>query len=182
LRFRPELPIMRAMMEKQDSTHDICLALGSNLGDKLEILRATCRALAPYVTITATSPVYETQPAYVTNQPLFYNAVIRGTTTLDPMGLLYTVKDIEIELGRLPTFRYGPRVIDIDIIFYDSLALHTTELTIPHALMAERIFVLKPLADIAPSLRHPVLNKTVQELLDALPQGDTAFSVDGSLL
>ena len=182
MRFRVELPIMRPMTDNQDKMHDVCLALGSNLGDKIDVLRATCRALAPYVTISATSSVYETQPAYVTDQPLFYNAVIRGTTKLDPMGLLYTVKDIEIELGRRPTFRYGPRVIDIDIIFYDSLALHTTELTIPHSLMAERIFVLKPLADIAPELRHPVLNKTVQELLNALPKGDTAIPVEASLL
>ena len=169
------------MTDIQEKKHDVCLALGSNLGDRLAVLRATCEALAPYVTITARSGVYETQPAYVTDQPLFYNAAIRGSTDLDPMGLLYTVKDIEIELGRRPTFRYGPRVIDIDIIFYDHLALHTTELTIPHSLMAERIFVLQPLADIAPDLRHPVLNKTVTELLSSLPEGDAAMLVGASL-
>jgi len=168
-------------MNTQEKTHTVCLALGSNLGDKSAILRMACEALAPYVTLTARSPIYETKPAYISDQPLFYNAVVQGVTSLDPMGLLYTVKDLELELGRKPTFRYGPRVIDIDIIFYDQLALHTTELTIPHALMAERIFVLKPLADIAPELRHPVLNKTVQELLNALPQGDEAILIDEPL-
>jgi len=158
--------------------HEVCLALGSNLGDSLKVLRATCDALAPFLTITARSSIYETEPAYVTDQPPFLNAAVRGTTTLDPMGLLYTVKDIEIELGRRPTFRYGPRVIDIDIIFYDNLALHTTELTIPHSLMAERIFVLRPVADIAPDWRHPVLNKSVTDLLAALPPGDIARPVD----
>lgn len=161
--------------------HEICLSLGSNLGDSLAMLRQACAALAPYVTITAKSGIYRTKPAYVTDQPLFLNAAVRGTTTLDPMGLLYTVKDIEIEMGRLPTFHYGPRLIDIDIIFYDALALHTTELAIPHALMAERLFVLKPLSDIAPDWPHPVLNKTVAELLAALPHGDEATLLDESL-
>lgn len=161
--------------------HEVCLGLGSNLGDRLAILRATCQALAPYVTITAKSPIYETHPAYVTDQPLFLNAVVRGTTTLDPMGLLYTVKDLEIELGRKPTFRYGPRVIDIDIILMDQLAFHTTELSIPHSLMAERVFVLKPLADVAPDWVHPVLNKTVTQLLDALPPGDMATRLEDGL-
>lgn len=169
------------MTQTELKQHEVCLALGSNLGDRLAILRATCEALSPYVTITATSHVYETTPAYVTDQPIFLNATVRGTTTLDPMGLLYTVKDLEIELGRRPTFRYGPRVIDIDIIFFDQLALHSTELSIPHSLMHERVFVLKPLADIAADWRHPVLNKTVQELFDALPDRDTAHRIEGSL-
>ena len=169
------------MTDTDNKQHEVCLALGSNLGESLKVLRATCEALAPYVTITGKSHIYETSPAYVTDQPHFLNAAVRGLTTLDPMGLLYTVKDLEIELGRRPTFRYGPRVIDIDIIFYDSLALHTTELSIPHSLMAERIFVLKPVADIAPDWMHPVLNKSISQLLAELPPGDTANRLDESL-
>lgn len=172
---------MRPMNGTETKPHEVCLALGSNLGDRLTVMRAASKALAPYVTLTAWSGIYETHPVYVTDQPLFLNAVVRGTTTLDPMGLLYTVKDLELELGRRPTFHYGPRVIDIDIIFYDQLALHSTELSIPHTLMAERLFVLKPLADVAPEWVHPVLNKNVVELLNALPPGDTAIRLDEGL-
>ncbi|MGE4351070.1 MAG: 2-amino-4-hydroxy-6-hydroxymethyldihydropteridine diphosphokinase [Bdellovibrionales bacterium] len=169
------------MTNTTEKTHDVCLALGSNLKDRLGVLRATCEALEPYVTLTNKSRIYETHPAYVTDQPLFLNAAVRGKTALDPMGLLYTVKDLEIELGRRPTFRYGPRVIDIDIIFYDKLALHTTELSVPHSLMAERIFVLKPLNDIAPEWVHPVLNKSVAQLLQELPEGDTTSMLEEGL-
>lgn len=161
--------------------HDVCLAIGSNLGDSLAVLRATLTALAPYMNITAVSGIYETKAAYVTDQPDFLNATLRGTTPLDPVGLLYTVKDIEIELGRRPTYRYGPRVIDIDIIFYDNLLLRSTELSIPHVLMAERVFVLKPLADIASDWRHPALNKTVVELLAALPDQESATRIEATL-
>jgi len=169
------------MTDTENKQHEVCLGLGANLGDRLKTLRAVCEALGPYVTVTHKSHIYQTSPAYVTDQPAFLNAAVRGTTTLDPMGLLYTVKDLEIELGRRPTFRYGPRVIDIDIILYDSLALHTTELSIPHTLMAERVFVLKPLADIAPEWRHPVLNKSVSDLLAELPTDDAATLFDESL-
>lgn len=172
---------MRPMNGTDTKPHEVCLALGSNLGDRLAIMRATCKALEPYVTLTAKSGIYETHPVYVTDQPLFLNAVVRGTTTLDPMGLLYTVKDLEIELGRRPTFHFGPRVIDIDIIFYGQMAMHATELSIPHTLMAERLFVLKPLADVAPEWVHPVLNKNVTELLAALPPGDVADKLEESL-
>lgn len=169
---------MRRMVDNGKSETEVCLALGSNLGDRLALLRAAREALAPYVRVTASSSVYETVPAYISDQPLFLNAVLRGFTKLDPIGLLYTVKDIEIELGRRPTFRYGPRVIDIDIIFYGQTKMATPELTIPHALMAERVFVLKPLADIAPEWVHPVLGQTVQTLLEALPDVDTAVKTN----
>lgn len=169
------------MTDHKEHQHEICLSLGSNLGDRLAMLRKACAELAPYVTITAKSGIYQTKPAYVTDQPLFLNAAICGTTTLDPMGLLYTLRDIELEMGRLPTFHYGPRLIDIDIIFYDTLTLHMTELTIPHTLMAERLFVLKPLSDIAPDWQHPVFNKTVAELLAALPTGAEATRLSESL-
>ncbi len=158
----------------------VCLALGSNLGDRLGFLLQAKEALAPYVSIDACSFVYETIPAYADDQPLFLNAALRGTTMLEPMALLYTLKDIELEIGRKPTYRYGPRVIDIDIIFYGELQMVTADLTIPHALMAERVFVLKPLADIAGDWAHPVLKKTVSELLAALPDVNTAVKVDES--
>lgn len=157
---------------------EVCLALGANVGDRLASLRAAREALAPYIEVTAASRIYETDPAYVTDQPLFMNAALRGVTALDPMGLLFTLKDIEQEIGRRPTFRYGPRVIDIDILFYGGQQVHTPELTIPHALMAERVFVLKPLADIAADWVHPALGRNVGELLAALPEADSARLTD----
>ncbi len=149
--------------------HQICLAIGANIGDRLASLRGAVEALSPYMTIKAVSPVYETAPAYATDQPAFLNAALMGETALDPIKLLYTVKELERELGRTPTFRYGPRLIDIDILFYDDLEMVSSELTIPHPLMCERIFVLKPLADIAPDWVHPAAKVTVRELLDVLP-------------
>lgn len=151
--------------------YEVCLALGANLGDRLASLRAARDALAPFVDITHVSGVYETQPAYATDQPIFLNATVRGKTQLEPLALLYTVKDIEHEVGRRPTFRYGPRVIDIDIIFYGQEQVHLPELNIPHLLMQERVFVLKPLADVAAEWEHPRLHKTVAQLLAELPAG-----------
>ncbi|NTU77587.1 MAG: 2-amino-4-hydroxy-6-hydroxymethyldihydropteridine diphosphokinase [Alphaproteobacteria bacterium] len=148
------------------------LALGSNLGDRLAALRAARAALAPYVVVTATSHVYETKALYAADQPTFLNAALVGETTLEPQALLYTVKEIERSLGREPTYRYGPRAIDIDIIFYEKLQLRTQELTIPHTLLAERSFVLSPLRDIAPDWVHPGTGATVLEMLAALPPGE----------
>lgn len=152
--------------------HAVALALGSNLGDRMAALRAACVALAPFVRLGGLSPVYETAPAYVTDQPAFLNAVVLGTTALEPEILLATVKAIEREVGRQPTFRYGPRVLDIDILFYDSVRRDTPGLTLPHPRLAEREFVLRPLADVAPAWIHPVTGKTAGALLAALPNAD----------
>jgi 2-amino-4-hydroxy-6-hydroxymethyldihydropteridine diphosphokinase len=158
----------------------VALALGSNLGDRLDSLRRTVKALASCVEITAASPVYETAPAYITDQPVFLNAVVSGTTKLEPLPLLWDLKNIEREIGRTPTFKFGPRVIDIDILFYGDLVFETSELTIPHARMQERDFVLRPLSDVAPEWRHPKIGKTVAELLALLP--DSTMSRFGQLL
>lgn len=147
----------------------VALALGSNIGDCLHSLRKSVKALAPYVDITATSPIYETAPLYVTDQPVFLNAVVVGTTKLDPLALLRLIKELEVEIGRLPSFQWGPRLIDIDIIFYGDSVVETPELTIPHPRLTERDFVLRPLSDIAPKWRHPQNGNTVVEMLANLP-------------
>jgi len=147
----------------------VALALGSNLGDRLGSLRKAVAALASCVEVKSISPVYETAPAYITDQPVFLNAAVTGITQLEPLPLLWALKNLERDIGRTPTFRYGPRVIDIDILFYDDMIFESPELTIPHPRLFERDFVLKPLSDIAPTWKHAALGKTVTELLAALP-------------
>jgi 2-amino-4-hydroxy-6-hydroxymethyldihydropteridine diphosphokinase len=114
------------------------------------------------------SPTYETQPLYVTQQPEFLNLLVRATTTLSPISLLDSIQALEVELGRKPSVRFGPRIIDIDIIDYDSLILNLESLTIPHPRMHERLFVLRPLINIVPNWIHPRTGKTVQQLIDGL--------------
>ena len=114
------------------------------------------RSLPPAVTVLEQSFVYETPPWGVIDQPSFLNMVIKGVTLLQPRDLLKNLKGLETRLGRIPSIHYGPRKIDIDILFYDNLILETPELTLPHPHLHERAFVLVPLADLAPeqSIRY----------------------------
>ncbi len=146
----------------------VYLSLGTNLGDRLLNLQRALTALPPGVNVCAESPVYETLPWGVTAQPAFLNMVIRGRTRLAPLELLHFLKLLELELGRVPSYRYGPRLIDIDILFYARRVLDLPGLSIPHPRLSERAFVLVPLHDLAPRLRHPRLGSTVTALLKAL--------------
>ncbi|HJR78955.1 MAG TPA: 2-amino-4-hydroxy-6-hydroxymethyldihydropteridine diphosphokinase [Anaerolineales bacterium] len=145
--------------------HTVYLALGSNLGNRLGNLKRTMAALPPQMEVKAKSHVYETPPWGYEDQPKFLNQVIQVKTYLAPEALLKHIKRLEVMLGRKASFQYGPRLIDIDILFYDDLVMDTPSLVIPHPRLQERGFVLLPLMDIAPDLVHPVLKKSVKELL-----------------
>jgi GTP cyclohydrolase-4 len=149
-------------------THTIFLALGSNLGDRRANLAAALQRLRNAVEISAISSVYETEPVGYTDQPRFLNMVLRGQSSLSPEALLAYAKTIEATLGRQPNFRNGPRLIDIDILFYDDLVDEQEHLTIPHPRLSERAFVLVPLAEIAPDVIDPVSGKSAQQLLNAV--------------
>ncbi len=150
---------------------EVYLALGSNLGDRVENLKQALYKLESVMTLAAWSPVYETEPQYDTDQPTFLNMAVRGETTLNPRELLARLKGFERELGRKPSRRYGPRAIDIDILFYGDMIIDEPGLAVPHPRMAERDFVLRPLADIAAAKRHPVTGQSVGDMLAALRGG-----------
>jgi 2-amino-4-hydroxy-6-hydroxymethyldihydropteridine diphosphokinase len=158
--------------------HLVYLALGTNLGDRTNNLKDALRRLTDKVNITAVSRLYETAPAYVLDQPAFLNMAVKGYTALLPNDLLAYLKELETQIGREKTARYGPRKIDLDIIFYDNWIINIPpRLHIPHPRMVERAFVLRPLADIAPDFVHPILKQTVSELLTELPPDDGILKV-----
>ncbi|HUC30175.1 MAG TPA: 2-amino-4-hydroxy-6-hydroxymethyldihydropteridine diphosphokinase [Candidatus Acidoferrum sp.] len=147
------------------------LSLGSNIGDRGGNLRGAITRLGTLGRILSVSSFYETEPVEFTDQPWFLNCAVALETSLPPQQLMETALQVEREMGRERVQKKGPRIIDIDILLFADLEIKTRELTIPHPAMHLRRFVLEPLAEIAPELRHPVLKKTIRELLEELPPG-----------
>jgi 2-amino-4-hydroxy-6-hydroxymethyldihydropteridine diphosphokinase len=150
----------------------VYLSLGSNLGDRAANLRAAIARLANVGEVVAVSSFYETEPVDLAAQPWFMNCAVKIDTEKMPRQLLSAIVDIEQQMGRRRTKqKSGPRIIDLDILLFGRSIVDTLTLTIPHPAMHQRRFVLEPLAEIAPDLRHPVFRQTIRQLRDALPPG-----------
>lgn len=142
------------------------LLLGANLNDRAQTLRRAADLLVERVgAVVQQSGLYETAPWGITDQPAFLNQVLAVGTTMEPETVLAKTQEIEQELGRVRQERWGARVIDVDILYYDQLILQTDTLTIPHPHLHQRRFTLVPLAEIAPDFEHPILLKTTLNLL-----------------
>ena len=155
--------------------HQIFLALGSNIGNRKQYIEEAILLLREILNDVMIAPLYETKPRYFEDQNNFLNSVLSGFTDLEPQELLQFTKTVQEKVGRVERFRNGPREIDIDILFYDKVVYKDEDLEIPHPRIQERDFVLQPFSDIDSDFSHPVLKKTIRELLDALPEEERSF-------
>lgn len=156
----------------------VLLALGSNVGDRLQNLRAAVAQIGRVLDVERVSRVYESAPVGYQEQPDFLNLVLRARTELEPLALFARLQEIERGLGRERSFRNAPRTIDIDILSYDDCVLSSEQLTIPHPRMLERAFVILPLLEVAPDFRHPVQQgQSIKELAATLPPANPRYSL-----
>ncbi len=149
------------------------LGLGTNVGDRADNLRRAMALLGERLNVSAVSSVYETEPWGYTDQPRFLNMACAAEAEMAPAALLTFIQSVEQAVGREPSFRYGPRAIDVDILLWGDVVSESESLTIPHPALHERAFALAPLAEIAPDVQHPVVGKSVLELLTDVPGRDT---------
>jgi len=155
----------------------VYLSLGSNSGERAENLEQAILRLEKLGRIVAVSSFYETEPVGLAAQPWFLNCAVELDTEKMPRQLLTSVLDLEQQMGRRRIQKNGPRTIDIDILLFGTSIIETQNLIVPHPRLRERRFVLEPLAEIAPEVRHPVFKQTIRELRDALPPGQAVRKV-----
>ena len=155
------------------------LSLGSNVGDRAANLQAAIDHLSSLGQVTATSSFYETEPVEFIAQPWFLNCAVALDTEKMPTQVIEAILDIERQMGRRRLQNKGPRMIDIDILLFGDVVVDTRELTIPHPALQQRRFVLEPMVEIAPEACHPLLHRTMRQLRDALPPGQTVRRFSG---
>jgi len=153
---------------EQHRSEQVYLSLGTNLGNREENLDAVKKELIRKVTILNCSPIYQTEPWGYLDQPDFLNQVLAVETELSPVELLEFIKQVEVKIGRKPNIRYGPRIVDIDILFYGDRIIQDQNLIIPHPNLRERAFVLVPLADLDPGLIYPGTDLSISDLLQVV--------------
>lgn len=159
----------------------VYLSLGSNLGDREKNLQSAIAALADAeVVVTRVSSLHETEPVDLREQPWFLNSAVQATTQASPLDLLRALRGIELQMGNKKLVPKGPRLIDLDILLYGDEIIFTPELQVPHPRMLLRKFVLAPLAEIAPNLKHPSWKGTVSQLLADLPDSSVVRKLSGN--
>lgn len=164
-------PRTSEQLEIMNREHTVYISVGSNIGDKLANCKSGIEALAcsGENLLRKVSGFYRTEPVDFKDQDWFVNAAVRITTSLDPLALLKELQAIQLSAGRQKSrVRFGPRILDLDIIFFDDRIINTPDLIVPHPRMHKRRFVLQPICDIDSSIIHPVIKKNIQDLLDDL--------------
>ena len=159
--------------------NNVYLLIGGNVGNRLQNLRHAVDQLSSWGTVVQHSSIYETAAWGKTEQPSFLNQALEYQTDLAPQALIRTILQIEEEMGRRRTEKFGPRIIDIDILFFNSEIVQEPHLTIPHPEIQNRRFALVPMAEIAPQLIHPLMHKTIRQLLQECPDTLDARKLEG---
>ena len=167
------------MNEPEASPRAVFIGIGANLGSVRENFAHAVRSIEKCARLVAVSSLYESEPVGLEDQPKFTNAVVKVETELSPFELLDRLKAIEKDIGRKKTVRWGPRVIDLDIIFYEDFVINTDSLVIPHPRAHERRFVLEPLLEIEPSAWHPAKNMSVRDICSELADSQVISKMEG---